>query len=148
MKGRQFKQGVFRPRYPEKYKGTLPILYRSSYEKKFMVWCDSNPHVVQWGSESIVIPYPNPLTGKLSRYFVDNNITVKEKNGELKKYLIEIKPSIQTQPPKPGRNTRALLRRQAEYVKNRAKWEAAMAWSKKKGYKFYIITEKQLGLSK
>ena len=143
----KFKQGLFRPTHPEKYKGTHPILYRSSYELKYMRWADHNPAVVKWGSESIVIPYQNPLTGKVSRYFVDSNITLKTKTGELKKFLIEIKPSIQTLPPKPGgRNTKSLLRRQAEYVKNRAKWEAATAWGKKKGYEFTILTEKHLGL--
>lgn len=142
----KFKQGIFRPNHPEKYKGTQPILYRSSYELKYMRWCDYNPAVISWGSESIIIPYQNPLTGRVSRYFVDSNITLKTKDGTLKKYLIEIKPSIQTMPPKPGKNTKALLKRQAEYVKNRAKWEAAMAWSKKKGYEFTILTEKHLGL--
>jgi hypothetical protein len=142
----KFKQGIFNPVNKEKYKGTFPILYRSSYELKYFRWCDHNPAVISWGSESIIIPYQNPLTGRVSRYFVDSNITVKSKNGELKKYLIEIKPSIQTMPPKPGKNTKALLRRQAEYVKNRAKWEAATQWSKKKGYEFTILTEKHLGL--
>jgi len=142
----KFKQGIFNPVNKEKYKGTFPILYRSSYELKYFRWCDHNPAVISWGSESIIIPYQNPLTGKVSRYFVDSNITVKSKNGELKKYLIEIKPSIQTMPPKPGKNTKALLRRQAEYVKNRAKWQAAEQWSKKKGYEFTILTEKHLGL--
>jgi hypothetical protein len=47
-------------------------------------------------------------------------------------------------PPKPGRNTKSLLRRQAEYVKNRAKWQAAEQWCKKKGYEFCILTEKEL----
>jgi len=142
----KFKQGIFNPVNKEKYKGTFPILYRSSYELKYFRWCDHNPAVISWGSESIIIPYQNPLTGRVSRYFVDSNITVKSKNGELKKYLIEIKPSIQTMPPKPGKNTKALLRRQAEYIKNRAKWEAATQWSKKKGYEFTILTEKHLGL--
>lgn len=142
----KFKQGIFRPNHPEKYKGTQPILYRSSYELKYMRWCDYNPAVISWGSESIIIPYQNPLTGKVSRYFVDSNITLRTKDGTLKKYLIEIKPSIQTIPPKPGKNTKALLRRQAEYVKNRAKWQAAEQWSKKKGYEFTILTEKHLGL--
>ncbi len=141
----KFKQGVFRPDHPEKYKGTTPILYRSSYELKYMRWCDHNPAVVSWGSESIIIPYQNPLTGRVSRYFVDSNITLNTKDG-LKKFLIEIKPSIQTVPPKPTRNTRSLLRRQAEYIKNRAKWDAATQWSKKKGYEFTILTEKHLGL--
>jgi len=142
----KFKQGIFKPNHPEKYKGTYPILYRSSYELKYFRWCDHNPAVLKWGSESIIIPYQNPLTGKLSRYFVDSNITVKTKTGEIKKYLIEIKPQIQTQPPKPTKNTKSLLRRQAEYIKNRAKWQAAEEWSKKKGYEFTILTEKHLGL--
>jgi len=142
----KFKQGIFNPVNKEKYKGTFPILYRSSYELKYFRWCDHNPAVISWGSESIIIPYQNPLTGRVSRYFVDSNITVKTKTGELKKFLIEIKPSIQTLPPKPSRNTKSLLRRQAEYVKNRAKWEAATQWSKKKGYEFTILTEKHLGL--
>jgi hypothetical protein len=142
----KFKQGIFKPNYPEKYKGTLPILYRSSYELKYFRWCDYNSAVVSWGSESIIVPYQNPLTGRVSRYFVDSNITLKTKNGEFKKYLIEIKPSIQTMPPKPSRNTKSLLRRQAEYVKNRAKWQAAEQWCKKKGYEFTILTEKHLGL--
>lgn len=142
----KFKQGIFKPQNPDKYKGTLPILYRSSYELKYFRWCDHNPAVIKWGSESIIIPYQNPLTGRISRYFVDSNITIKNKNGEFKKYLIEIKPSIQTIPPKPGKNTKALLRRQAEYVKNRAKWQAAEQWASKKGYEFTILTEKHLGL--
>ena len=144
----RFKQGLFKPKHPEKYKGTHPILYRSSFELKFMRWCDSNPSVLNWGSESIVIPYANPLTGRVSRYFVDNNITLKDKHGNINKYLIEIKPLIQTQPPKPSRNTKSLLRRQAEYVKNRAKWESATQWAKNKGHKFVILTEKELGISK
>jgi len=142
----KFKQGIFNPVNKEKYKGTLPILYRSSYELKYMRWADHNPAIISWGSESIIIPYQNPLTGRVSRYFVDSNITLKTKNGEFKKYLIEIKPAIQTMPPKPTKNTRSLLRRQAEYVKNRAKWAAAEQWSKKKGYEFTILTEKHLGL--
>lgn len=142
----KFKQGIFNPVNKEKYKGSLPILYRSSYELKYMRWADHNPAVISWGSESIIIPYQNPLTGKVSRYFVDSNITLKTKDGTLKKYLIEIKPSVQTLPPKPGKNTKALLRRQAEYVKNRAKWDSAQQWCAKKGYEFCILTEKHLGL--
>ena len=142
----RFKQGIFRPDNPDKYKGTHPILYRSSYELRFMRWADHNPAVISWGSESIIIPYPNPLTGRLSRYFVDNNITLKLKDGTVKKYLIEIKPFIQTQPPKAVRATKSLMRRQAEYVKNRAKWQAAEQWAKKKNYEFTILTEKHLGL--
>jgi hypothetical protein len=142
----KFKQGIFRCSHPEKYKGSQPILYRSSYEIKFMRWADHNPAVLTWGSESVIVPYHNPLTQKVSRYFVDFNITLKNKNGEIKKYLVEIKPSIQTIPPKPSKNTRSLLRRQAEYVKNQAKWQAATQFATKKNSEFVVLTEKHLGL--
>jgi hypothetical protein len=145
-KSRKFKQGLFTPTNPDKYKGTHPIIYRSSYELKLFRWCDHNPSVVTWGSESIIIPYQNPLTGNLSRYFVDNNITIKNKEGKLQKFLIEVKPSIQTRPPVAKRHTKGLLRKQAEYIKNQAKWKAANEWAKKHNYTFTILTEKELGI--
>lgn len=142
----KFKQGVFIPANKHKYKGTLPILYRSSFELKYARWCDHNPNVLTWGSESVIIPYSNPLTGNISRYFVDFNVTIKAKDGTIKKYLVEIKPSIQTVPPKPSRNTKSLLKKQAEYIKNRAKWAAAEQYAKKQNKEFVILTEKHLGI--
>lgn len=112
-----------------------------------MRWCDHNPNIVSWGSESVVIPYQNPLTGKVSRYFVDFNVTLRDKNGDYKKFLIEVKPHAQTIPPsQQTRNTKALARRQAEYIKNQAKWKAATEWSQKKGCEFLVLTEKHLGI--
>ena len=143
---RQFKQGIFKPINTSKYKGSHPIIYRSSYEIRFMRWCDGNPNVISWGSESVIIPYQNPLTNNISRYFIDFNITLKSKDSTIKKYLIEIKPSIQTKPPAAKKHSRGLLRKQAEYVKNRAKWAAATEYAKKQNKEFVIITEKELGL--
>jgi hypothetical protein len=140
----QYKQGIFTPHCPQKYKGTTPIIARSSYELKMMRWLDNNPAVISWGSETIIIPYQNPLTGRVHRYFVDFNFTIKTKEGEIKKYLVEVKPHNQTLPPKPGRNTKALLKRQAEYIKNQCKWKSAQEWCQKKSYEFCIITEKHL----
>ena len=76
----KFKQGIFVPNHPEKYKGTTPIIYRSSYENKFARWADNNPAVISWGSETIIIPYQNPMTGRVHRYFVDFNFTLKCKD--------------------------------------------------------------------
>ena len=81
----KFKQGIFNPVNKDKYKGSTPILYRSSYEIKFMRWCDHNPAILTWGSESVIVPYQNPLTQRVSRYFFDFNITLRNKNGEIKK---------------------------------------------------------------
>ena len=66
------KQGRFKPRNPGKYKGDPSnIIYRSSWEKKFMLWCDCNLNVLEWGSEEIVIPYRSPLDRRVHRYFPD-----------------------------------------------------------------------------
>ena len=140
-----FRQGTFTCRHPEKYKGTFPILYRSSWEAKVMAILDHNPNILSWGSESVVIPYQNPLTGRVSRYFVDFNMTMRDKDGKLKKFLIEIKPHAQTLPPSQKKNTKALARRQAEYIKNQAKWLAATAFANTKGSQFVVLTEKHLG---
>lgn len=143
----KYRQGKFVPRFPEKYKGSFPIYFRSSWELKFQRWADANPSILSWGSESIVIPYQNPLTGRISRYFVDFNITMRDKNGEIKKFLIEVKPYSQTLPPvQKNKKTKSLIYQQAEYVKNQAKWAAAKAFSESRGSTFVIITEKQLGL--
>ena len=37
-----FKQGYYKPKYPQKYRGEGPIIYRSSWERKFCYWCDHN----------------------------------------------------------------------------------------------------------
>ncbi len=141
----KFRQCVFKPRFPEKYKGTFPILLRSSWEISIAKILDSNPNIVSWGSESIVVPYENPLTGRISRYFIDFNITMRDKEGNLKRFLIEVKPHAQTLPPSQTRNTKSLQRRQAEYIKNQKKWEAARAFAKKQGSEFVVLTEKHLG---
>lgn len=108
---------------------------------------DSNPNILSWGSESIIVPYQNPLTGRISRYFVDFNVTLRDKEGQIKKYLVEIKPYSQTLPPsQKTRNPRTLIRQQAEYIKNQAKWKAADEFAKKKGSSFVVLTEKHLGL--
>ena len=147
MKRKQkYKQGLYHPVNKDKYSGTYPIIWRSSYELKFMRWADNNSNVLSWGSESVVVPYISPKDGKLHRYFVDNTISIKEGNGKVKKYLIEIKPSKQTQPPKSTnrKNKKSLLYEQITYAVNKCKWEAASAWAKKNKYEFIILTEKDL----
>ena len=141
-----YKQGFFAPRFPKKYTGKPPIVYRSGLELKFMRWIDENTNVVNWGSESIVVPYQSPVDGKIHRYFVDLNIDLKEsQTGKIIKYLVEIKPAKQLLRPDPKRkNKRSLLYEQLEYAKNMSKWHAAKAWCESNGRKFLILTEKNL----
>ena len=93
-------KGRYSPVNPKKYQGNPSnIIYRSLWERKFMKWCDMNSDVIKWGSEETVIPYISPIDNKIHRYFVDFYIQVRTKDGELKSYLVEVKPKKYTKPP-------------------------------------------------
>jgi hypothetical protein len=141
-----YRQGIYKPINRGKYKGLKLPIYRSGYELKFFRWCDANTKVLEWGSESVIIPYMNPVDQKYHRYFVDNYIKF-QKDGVLHKYLIEIKPSYQTIRPIKGRKKPTTFIYEAKtYIQNKAKWEAAEKWCDQKGYKFLILTEKELNI--
>ena len=94
-------KGKYQPSYPKKYKGDhTNIIYRSLWERKFMVYCDTNTNILEWGSEEIALPYRSPLDNKVHRYFPDFYIKVRESNNKIKKYIIEVKPAKQTIEPK------------------------------------------------
>ncbi len=141
----KFRQGIFKPYYRDKYKGKNSPKYRSSWELKFFRWCDYNPNIIAWSSESVIVPYTNPLDGKVHRYFVDGLITLLE-NGTPKTYLIEIKPSSQVCAPAPKKYKRrsTMLYEQRVFIVNKAKWEAAEKWAKNRKIEFKILTEKEL----
>jgi hypothetical protein len=144
-----FHKGKFRPKHPQKYDGDpTNIIYRSSWELRFMIWADEKPNVIKWRSEETVIPYISPIDNKLHRYFVDFQIQIKDKTGVLKTYLIEIKPEIQTKPPVVQRRvTKRYLEEVVTWGKNEAKWKAAKEYAKDRGWEFLIITEKNLGIT-
>lgn len=147
-KDKRFRQGIFKPIHREKFIGNSDPVYRSSYELKFFRWADNNTNILAWGSENIIIPYTSPLDGKVHRYFVDNFVIFKDSKGNKQKFLIEIKPSTQVAKPVDFKNKqrRTIIYEQRTWIKNQAKWKAAEEWSKKKGYKFLILTEKELGI--
>lgn len=140
----------FTPSHPEKYSGDVNnIIMRSSWETRFALWCDKNPAVVRWSSEETIIPYMCPTDNKLHRYFIDFKIRIKQKDGSVKVYLIEIKPAKQTIPPKsPGRRTQKFLTETYAFIKNQAKWKAATEYAKDRGWEFKILTEHELGITK
>ena len=104
-------KGRYNPRNPQKYKGNPHnVIYRSLWERKFMVYCDNNTSVLEWGSEEVIIPYLSPLDGRIHRYFPDFYIKIKQHSGTTKKLIIEVKPKKQTKPPKePQRKTKRYL---------------------------------------
>lgn len=144
----RYHQGKYRPTNPQKYVGDpTDIIFRSSWERKFMVWCDRNPSVLKWASETTVIPYRCPTDNRVHRYFVDFKIQVKDRDGNIKVYLVEIKPDKQTRPPEtPKRKTKQFINEVMTWGKNDAKWKAAREYCKDRGYEFIILTEHHLGV--
>ena len=141
-------KGYYKPSYPNKYKGDPNnIVYRSLWERKFMVYCDTNENILEWGSEEIVVPYKSPVDNRYHRYFPDFYIKYKDVNGKIKKSLIEIKPFRQTQEPKvQKKKTKGYIYEVVEYAKNQAKWKAAEEWCLDHGYEFKLLTENELGI--
>jgi len=140
----RFKQGVFKPKHPQKFIGKFAI-YRSSFELRFMRWADSNPNVLEWSSEQVIVPYVSPIDGRAHRYYVDNFVVIRE-GTVVKKYLVEIKPFQQTQPPRPSKRKKpaTVLYEQTQWIINQAKWASAREFAKKKNVEFIILTEKEL----
>ena len=141
-------KGYYKPRNPKKYKGDPDcIIYRSSWERMFMVYCDNNPNVLEWSSEEVVIPYRSPIDGRLHRYYPDFLIKVRTARGGTDTILIEVKPYAQTQPPTVrSRKTKKYINEVATYGINSSKWKFAKEYCKDRGWKFQIITEKELGI--
>ena len=141
-------KGKFRPKIPNKYKGDYTnIIYRSLWELKFMKYCDSNQNILEWGSEEFFIPYTSPVDGKRHRYYPDFYIKVKESTGQVKKYVIEIKPKKQCIEPKPQKKkTKGYIYEVCEYAKNQAKWKAASEYCKDRMVEFKVLTENELGI--
>lgn len=140
-------KGKFRPKNKEKYKGDYnDINYRSLWERQAFRWLDTNPHIISWSSETIIVPYRCKTDNKVHRYFVDLKFTTKK--GDT--FLIEIKPKAQTKPPEnKNRKTKKYLNEVMTYVKNESKWKAAKEYAADRGWKFDIWTEdtlKSLGI--
>lgn len=144
-----YLRGKFRPRNPQKYAGNpTNIIYRSSYELKFLQYLDSHPDIIEWSSEQVVVPYRSPVDNRVHRYFVDFYVKLKTKDGNIEKRLIEIKPKKQTE--QPARQTGKPTKRYIEEVKtwgvNQAKWKAANEYAKDRSMTFQILTEIELGI--
>lgn len=141
-------KGKFSPKNPQKYKGDVQnIVYRSLWELRFMKWCDLNNSILEWGSEIVVIPYISPIDSKVHRYFVDFYIKVQDKENNVSKYLVEIKPERFTKPPEiPKKKTKKFIDEVFQYGINEAKWKAAFEFCKDRKMSFIILTERDLGI--
>ena len=132
----RWAQGVYEVNNKHKYVGKGTPRYRSGWEHAFFRFCDNNDSILQWASESISIPYLNPVTGKQSIYIPDVLITYQQKNGTIRAELIEIKPkgqSVIKEGMKP--------KERAVVAINYAKWAQAQKWCARNGLSFRVITE-------
>ena len=147
---RKYQQGIYTPRNPEKYVGNVNnIFYRSSWELKFMVYCDNTASILKWNSEECMIPYISPVDNLFHRYFVDFIIEYKTKDTIIKRAAVEIKPKAQTEMPKPPkRMNEGYLNSVKTYAVNKAKWAAAEKWCADKGMQFLVLDEFALGIKK
>jgi hypothetical protein len=134
-----FRQGFFEIKNPHKYVGAGKPKYRSGWEMTFMMFLDSNEHVLQWASESISIPYRNPITGKQSMYVPDFIVTYRGRDNTMRAEMIEIKPRKQSLIEE-----RQSQRDRAQVAINYAKWDQAVKWCKRNGLTFRVINEDQI----
>lgn len=143
MAGKKFSKGEYIPKNPQKIIGKTPIIYRSSWEISLMKVLDENPAVLHWSSESISIPYKNPLTGEWSLYLPDFFAIYVDKRGNKHAEIIEVKPSKED-PWSSKEQRRMTNRTKLVQAINAAKWMAAMAYCKKRGWTFRVMTEHNL----
>lgn len=135
----RFKQGYIDNRTLTKLfesQKNKPVIFRSSYEQRFIWWLEKSKNVKHWGSESICIEYYYPVDDKMHHYWPD--YIVEMQDGQV--YLIEIKPYSQTVKPDPllnGKSSRAYT----TYVKNMSKWKAASEFCARNNMKFRVLTE-------
>lgn len=139
-----YMQGKFIPSNPSKYRGDLKdIVFRSGWERTAFVMCDQTPQIIEWSSETVIIPYVSPVDGRQHRYFTDLWLKVRQHDGSIKQFIIEIKPKSQTKPPRKTKSKKeqTYLNEVRTYAVNKAKWEAARKFCKQKGWEFKIWTE-------
>jgi hypothetical protein len=151
----QYVQGIYQVKHPEKYIGQIDAShprYLSSYELKTFEFFDNHKSVLKWGSECVVIKYKNPTkldsngNPKTCRYIIDLYCEYIDKQGQVVKELIEIKPTKDLKKPKKSgrKKQQTYIKEQMTYIQNLAKWQAATAYAKQRGLQFRVITEKDI----
>jgi hypothetical protein len=132
----KYANGKFTVKNPEKYMGKKTPTYRSSWEFAFMNFCDNNPAVLNWTSESVKIPYFNPVSGKNTIYVPDFLIVYVDANQKQHTEVVEVKPSTET-----TMESARSYRDKLSVAINMAKWAAADAWARANNMRFRVITE-------
>jgi len=101
-------------------------------------YLDENTSILRWGYESLKIPYLSPIDNKIHMYIPDFIIETVKKEI----IILEIKPFKQTKDPSTRKKKN--LTECITYSVNKAKWDTANVYCNNNGWKFQIITEKDL----
>ena len=120
-------KGKFTPTNTSKFLGKKDPIYRSLWERRFMLYCDRSAAIQFWDSESFYIPYMHPKENRMRNYYPDFYVDYIDKYGNPRQKLIEIKP-----------------RYQMKWQVNRAKWAAAREYCDANGMEFQVLTEREL----
>lgn len=146
MPNKNTHKGRFKPSNPSKYKGDVSnIIYRSSWELRFLRYLDQHPDVIEYASEEFFIPYESPIDGKIHRYFPDFWVKKRNKDGTINTVVVEIKPQKEVlPPPRQDKMTKRYLQEVQTYGVNQSKWKAAESFCKERDWQFLILTEKEL----
>lgn len=138
----KWEQGGFTPTNKSKYRGKYPITFRSSWERRLFIWLDQSPMIRTWGSESVIVPYVSPVDKAIHNYMVDLSFECVDKDGKIKKFIVEVKPEAQTKPPVRGRKQqKTFVAECVTYAVNQAKWAAAKSWAERRSITFFVLTE-------
>ena len=136
----KWAQGIYEVKNPAKYVGKHKPKYRSGWELTFMIFCDNNKSILYWASEALQIPYRNPFTGKQTVYIPDFFVVYENRNSQKIAEVVEIKPKKQSLIESKVANAKDRM----VVALNHAKWQAAMAYCKRFGYTFRVVTEDDL----
>lgn len=136
-------KGRFIPKNPQKYIGNANnIFFRSSWELKCLKFFDTNPSILRYASEEIAIPYLKPTDGRIHKYYPDFLIVYKDKEGNIKKELLEVKPMKEVR-----LTEKSSVHDKLSVAINEAKWRSAMAFAAQHDMTFRILTEKSIFLN-
>lgn len=163
--GKGLKKGIYDIQNPMKYVGNpAECLYRSSWEHKFMIYCDHESTIKKWGSETAQIEYyTQDAYGNIEKsiYWPDFFVVKIDPNDPEfeQQYFYEIKPhkSIYPDfitfdedgnriilPPGDKKSLKAFENWQyevKEFEKNISKWKATKAWCEKRHIIFRLLDE-------
>lgn len=139
--------GYYKCINPKKYIGdTAAIMIRSKLELRMFRICDRDKDIVLWESEpNMPVRYYNPVLQREASYYPDLKLIIME-GGKRIMYIVEIKASVMMLPPPKNmaKNSKSYRMRMKNFLVNNAKEKALKAYCNSMGFKYKMITEKDI----